>query len=208
MEGEPVENITFNVDTENTPVADVTSLENTIIPATEDTLVDTPPTEDTLVDTPPTEDTLVDTPPTEDTLVDTPPVYNDLKSVDSIFITPLVNNENVVEQTYTNQSYEEFLERLEQNKEFYNSYYENNNKNYSIIQKSQKEIDEVINTIQNFKKTKNHNKLQKMSIFDNHNNEEINNISFRQNAPFIKTSPYIFPNNITRKNTQMKMFFQ
>jgi len=188
MEGEPVENITFNVDTENTPVADVTSLENTIIPATEDTLVDTPPT--------------------EDTLVDTPPVYNDLKSVDSIFITPLVNNENVVEQTYTNQSYEEFLERLEQNKEFYNSYYENNNKNYSIIQKSQKEIDEVINTIQNFKKTKNHNKLQKMSIFDNHNNEEINNISFRQNAPFIKTSPYIFPNNITRKNTQMKMFFQ
>ena len=226
MEGEPVENITFNVDTENTlgdiPVTDVISLEKSIIFPTEDTLGDIPQADDTLGDIPQADDTLGDIPQADDTLGDIPqaddtinffpPTYNDLKPVDpNLFITPLINNPNIIEKAYINQPYVKELElnqRLHDDNTPYDSLVKDLVDNYLIIENSQNEIDDVINMIRNFKIPKNN--LKGMSIIDNYNKKLTNNNISQKNILPINNgnrNPPIFSNNITRKNPQMKMFF-
>lgn len=196
MEGEPVENITFNVDTENTlgdiPVTDVISLEKSIIF--------------------PTEDTLGEIPPSDDTLNFFPPTHDDLKPEDpNLFVTPLVNNPNIIEQAYVNQPYVKELElsqRLHDDNPPYDSLVKDLVDNYLIIENSQNEIDDVINMIRNFKIPKDN--LKGMSIIENYNKQPTNNNVPQKNILPINTgntNPPIFSNSITRKNPQMKMFF-
>jgi len=206
MEEEPVENIIFNVDTENTlgdiPVTDVISLEKSIIF----------PTEDTMGEIPPTEDTMGEIPPSDDTIEFFPPTYDDLKPADpNLFITPLVNNPNIIEQAYVNQPYVKELElsqMLQEDNPPYNSLVKDLVNNYLIIENSQNEIDDVINMIRNFKIPKDN--LKRMSIIDNYNKQPTNNNTLQKNILPIdtdNTNPPIFSNSVTRKKSQMKMFF-
>ena len=240
MEGEPVENITFNVVPieentlgvvpieENTlgdvPIEDVL-IEDVLIedlpiieeilnglPPTEEILNGLPPSEEILNGLPPTEEILNGLPPTEEILNGLPPTEDNIPPIDpNLFITPLVNNPNIIEQAYINQPY---VKELELTKMIYNdnppydSLVKDLVNNFLIIENSQNEIDDVINMIRNFKIPKDN--LKGMSIIDNYKKQPKKNIVLQQNIHSINagnTNPPIFSNSITRKNPQMKMFF-
>jgi len=240
MEGEPVENITFDVVpiAENTlgdiPIAentlgDIPIAENTLedvlvedvpiieeilngLPPTENILNGLPPTENILNGLPPTEDVLNGLPTTENILNGLPPTEDNIPPIDpNLFVTPLVNNPNIIEQAYINQPY---VKELELTKMIYNdnppydSLVKDLVNNFLIIENSQNEIDDVINMIRNFKIPKDN--LNGMSIIDNYNKQSRNNIVLQKNKLPINTgntnSP-IFSNSVTRKNPQMKMLF-
>ena len=171
-----------------------------------------PRTENILNGLPPTENVLNGLPPTENILNGLPPTENNIPPIDpNLFITPLVNNPNIIEQAYINQPYVKELEltkMIHNDNPPYDSLVKDLVNNYLIIENSQNEIDEVINMIRNFKIPKDN--LKGMSIIDNYNKQPKKNIGLQKNILPINTNnsnPPIFSNSITRKNPQMKMFF-